>query len=78
MTDVSNMSIGQNAADGKRDARKAFAANIQVKAHSSTSCTFCWFVMTIYPTLKGMIERDSDTFRLHLQKAHGLKPDIQA
>jgi hypothetical protein len=34
--------------------------------------------MTIYPTLSGTIERDSDTFRLHLKKAHGLKPDIQA
>ena len=78
MTDVSNMSIGQNAGNGKGDTRKAFAANVQVKAQSSTSCSFCWFVMTIYPTLSGMIERDSDTFRLHLKKAHGLKPDIQA
>jgi hypothetical protein len=34
--------------------------------------------MTIYPTLNGMIERDSDTFRLHLEKAHGLRPEIQA
>ena len=78
MTDVSNMSIGQNAANRKGDGKKTFAADIQVKAQSSTSCTFCWFVMTIYPTLKGMIEKDSDTFRLHLQTAHGLKPEIQA
>jgi len=72
------MSTGQNAADERRGAKKAFAADIQVKAQSSTSCSFCWFVMTIYPTLNGMIERDSDTFRLHLQKAHGLRPEIQA
>jgi hypothetical protein len=77
MTDVSYMSIGRNKADGKGDTKKAYAANVQVKAHSSTSCSFCWFVMTIYPTLNGMIERDSDTFRLHLQKAHGLGADIQ-
>jgi hypothetical protein len=72
------MSIGQNAADERKGGRKLFAANVQVKAQSSTSCSFCWFVMTIYPTLNGMIDRDSDTFRLHLEKAHGLRPEIQA
>jgi hypothetical protein len=72
------MSIGQNAADESKGGRKLFAANVQVRAQSSTSCSFCWFVMTIYPTLNGMIERDSDTFRLHLEKAHGLRPEIQA
>jgi hypothetical protein len=72
------MPIGQNAADERKGGKKAFAVNIQVKAQSSTSCSFCWFVMTIYPTLSGMIERDSDTFRLHLKRAHGLSADIQA
>jgi hypothetical protein len=76
--DRSDMSIGQNAADERKGGKKAFAANVQVKAQSSTSCSFCWFVMTIYPTLNGMIDRDSDTFRLHLEKAHGLRPEIQA
>jgi hypothetical protein len=76
--DRSNMSTGQNAADERKGGRKLFAANVQVKAQSSTSCSFCWFVMTIYPTLNGMIDRDSDTFRLHLEKAHGLRPEIQA
>jgi hypothetical protein len=71
------MSTGQNGADVRDGSKKAFAANVQVKAQSSTSCSFCWFVMTIYPTLNGMIDRDSDTFRLHLEKAHGLRPDIQ-
>jgi len=71
------MGIGQNAADERKGGRKLFAANIEVKAQSSTSCSFCWFVMTIYPTLNGMIDRDSDTFKLHLEKSHGLTPEIQ-
>jgi len=72
------MSIGRHAADKKSDGRKIFAANVQVKAASSTSCAFCWFVMGIYPTLGGMVEKDSDTYRLHLQKSHGLRQEIQA
>jgi len=72
------MSIGQNAADGRNGGRKAFTANIQVKAHSSTSCTFCWFIMTIYPTLSGMTENDSTTYKMHLEKSHGLCAEIQA
>jgi hypothetical protein len=72
------MSIGQNAADGHNGGRKAFTANIQVKAHSSTSCTFCWFIMTIYPTLSGMTENDSTTYKMHLEKSHGLCAEIQA
>ena len=77
MTDVTNMSIGQNAADARKGGKKAYAANIQAKAESSTSCAFCWFVMGIYPTLDGMIDRDSDTFKLHLEKVHGLCAEIQ-
>jgi len=72
------MGASQNAADERKGDRKAFAANVQAKAESSTGCSFCWFVMTIYPTLKGMIDKDHDTFKLHLEKAHGLRPEIQA
>jgi len=72
------MSEGQNAADEGIGGRKAYAVNVQVKAQSSTSCSFCWFVMTLYPTLKGMIERDDATFKSHLRQAHGLKDEIQA
>jgi len=72
------MGIGQNAADDRKGGRKVFAANIEVKAASSTSCAFCWFVMGVYPSLSAMIEKDSDVYRLHLLKTHGLKPDIQA
>ena len=73
---VSNMSNGQNPTNDE-GGRKAYSVNVQVKAASSTSCAFCWFVVTVYPTLKGMTERDSTTFKAHLQKAHGLRDEIQ-
>jgi hypothetical protein len=69
------MSEGQNPENG---GRKAYSVNIQVKAQSSASCSFCWFVLTIYPTLAGMTERDSTTFKSHLKQAHALKDEIQA
>ena len=72
------MSIGQNASDERKGGKKLFAANIQVKAHSSTSCTFCWFIMTIYPSLSGMTDKDGATFKTHLEKSHGLSAEIQA
>ena len=72
------MSIGQNAANGGNGGRKEFTANIQVKAQSSTSCTFCWFIMTIYPTLSGLTVKDGATFKTHLEKSHGLSAEIQA
>jgi hypothetical protein len=75
--DVSNMHKGQNAADGNNGGRKAYSAHIHFKAQSSTGCSFCCFVLTIYPTLKGMTERDNATFKTHLQNTHGLKEEIQ-
>jgi hypothetical protein len=74
---VRNMGTGQDAADRRSGGRKVFAANIQVRAQSSTSCTFCGFIMTIYPTLSGMTDKDSTTFREHLEKSHGLTSEIQ-
>jgi len=71
------MSDAQDAADGSIGGRKAYSASIRVKVPSSTSCSFCWFVLKLYPTLKGMTDRDTATFRLHLQKAHGLTEEIQ-
>jgi tryptophan 2,3-dioxygenase len=65
-----------STASGRETERKVYTAKVQAKAHSSASCSFCWFVLTVYPTLKGMTPRDSDTFREHLMKAHGLKQDI--
>jgi len=66
------------AASGKETERKAYSVKVQAKASSSTACSFCWFVLAIYPTLKGMNPRDTEAFREHLCKAHGLKQEIQA
>ena len=57
--------------------RKLYSADVQAKAQSSNSCSFCWFVLALYPTLQGMTPRDGATFRGHLQKAHGLKEEIE-
>jgi len=72
------MTYGQNAAGDGLGGRKAYSVNVQVKAQSSTSCSFCYFVLTLYPTLKGMTDRDTATFKSHLQRAHGLRDEIQA
>ena len=69
------MSDGQNPATG--GGKKTYSVNIQVKAPSSTSCSFCWFMLATYPTLKGMTDRDSSTYKTHLQKDHGLMGEIQ-
>jgi hypothetical protein len=66
----------KSTASGREAERKAYSAYIQAKTTSNTSCSFCWFVLTIYPTLKGMTPRDGATFREHLKNAHGLKQEI--
>lgn len=71
------MSDAQNAEDKGIGGRKAYAASIRVKVPSSTTCSFCWFVLKLYPTLKGMTDRDTATFRAHLQKVHGLRDEIE-
>jgi len=72
------MTHGQNAADDGLGERKAYSVSVHVKAQSSTSCSFCYFVLTLYPTLKGMMDRDTVTFKSHLQQAHGLREEIKA
>ena len=71
------MNNGQNAADGRIGGSRPYSVHVKVKAQSSTDCSFCWFVLALYPTLKRMTERDSATFTAHLTKAHGLKGEIQ-
>jgi hypothetical protein len=78
LIDVKDMTNGINAADGIKGGRKLYSMNVQAKVQSSTSCSFCWFVLTLHPSLKGMPERDEDTFRAHLVKAHRLQGEIQA
>lgn len=72
------MTQGQNASDDGIGERKAYSVSVHAKAQSSTSCSFCYFVLTLYPTLKGMPDGDTATFKLHLQRAHGLQNEIQA
>jgi hypothetical protein len=62
---------------GKETERKGYSAKVQAKAQSSTSCSFCWFVLTLYPTLNGLTPRDEATYREHLKKAHGLSEEIE-
>jgi hypothetical protein len=71
------MNNGQNAADGRIGGSKPYSVHIKVKAQSDIKCAFCWFVLALYPTLKGMTERDSATFKVHLTGSHGLKDEIQ-
>jgi hypothetical protein len=65
-------------ASGGKQNRSAYSANLQTKGHSGTSCSFCWFVMSTYPTLKGMTPTDGVAFSVHLKKTHGLRPEILA
>ncbi|MDG7005799.1 MAG: hypothetical protein JRM86_02570 [Nitrososphaerota archaeon] len=55
---------------------KPYSAKVHAKAHSSNGCSFCWFVMSLYPSLTGMTEKDSVTFKAHLVKVHGLTDEI--
>ncbi len=72
------MNTGQSAADRRnRHGRKAYSVSVQSNAQSGTSCSFCWLVLALNPTLEGMNERDSATFKAHLEKAHGLRDEIQ-
>lgn len=74
------MGSSKNAAGGRKNkghGAKAYSVSVQAKAQSGTSCSLCWLVLTLNPTLKGMGERDSATFRAHLKKEHGLRDEIQ-
>ena len=66
------MASGQIGADEGNNGRKAYTVNVHAKAQSTSSCSFCWFVVAVYPTLQGMTPRDESTYRSHLQKSHGL------
>ncbi len=68
---------GRTPADEGKGAGKAYSVHVHGKAQPSGGCSFCWFVLALYPTLRGLTERDSTTFRLHLQKVHGLRDEIQ-
>jgi hypothetical protein len=66
-----------NAVSGEETQGKTYSAKIHVKSYSAASCAFCWFFLTIYPTLEGMSPRDEAIYSAHLKKAHGLTGEIQ-
>jgi hypothetical protein len=70
------MNHAQGTADSGQGP-KAFSLGVEAKLHSSTKCSFCWFVISIYPTLSGLTDRDSLTYRAHLQREHGLSDEIE-
>lgn len=70
------MTNAQDATDKLTGGTKAYSLHIHAKAQSSNSCSFCWFVLTVYPTLRGMTPRDESTYTAHLQKSHGLQAEI--
>jgi hypothetical protein len=66
-----------SAVSGEETQRKAYSAKVHVKAYSSASCAFCWFFLTIYPSLEGMSPKDEVLYSAHLTKTHGLSGEIQ-
>jgi hypothetical protein len=61
-----------------KEGKKAYSLNVRAKEQYTTGCAFCWFVLSLYPTLNGMKENDSVTFKAHLEKVHGLRQEITA
>ena len=70
------MNNGLTPPEDMNGIRKAYKVNLQLKARSSSGCSFCWFVLNAYPSFEGMTSRDSVTYRAHLEKSHGLKGEI--
>ncbi len=61
---------------GDGSGRKLYSVKVQAKAHSSTGCSFCWFVVSAYPRLDDMTPNDRATYRAHLERSHGLREEI--
>jgi hypothetical protein len=70
------MMNGQGSPDEGARRGKAYSVNVRVKAQSSTSCSFCWFVTATCPTHQEMTESDRSMYRLHLERSHGLCSEI--
>jgi hypothetical protein len=66
-----------STASGKGTEKKGASAAVQAKPQSGTSCAFCSFILTVYPTLKGLNPRDEELYLGHLRENHGLHEDIQ-
>ena len=62
----------------KAAVKKSASAKVAAQVASGPDCTFCWFVLTLYPALTGMSDEDASTYKDHLKKAHGLGKEIPA
>jgi hypothetical protein len=60
----------------KAATKKPSSAKVAAQMASGFDCTFCWFVLTLYPALTGMNDGDAATYKDHLKKAHGLRKEI--
>jgi hypothetical protein len=72
------MTNGPTGIESPVKGRKLYSVNVHAKVQSSPSCSFCWFILSLYPTLKAMTPRDEATYKTHLEKEHGLQKEIQA
>jgi hypothetical protein len=72
------MTDAQNAEKRAAERKEAYSLTIHARTQSSSSCSFCGLVLTVYPRLEGMTGADATTYRLHLRRAHGLRDEIQA
>jgi hypothetical protein len=60
-----------DGAEGRRS-----TAKVRTHAPSSEGCSFCAFVLTLYPDLTGMTTNDGTLYKQHLKNTHGLRDMI--
>lgn len=72
--------MGAGRLGGERGARrrKRYSGDVELEAPSSVAtCSFCRFVLTLYPDLKRLKEKDAVVFKAHLDQVHGLGGEIE-
>src|SRR6266550_4023915 len=76
-TRTSGQGMNSSAPVRKAAAKKSSSARVAAEMESGPDCSFCWFVLTLYPALTGMTDEDARTYKDHLKQAHGLGKEIQ-
>ncbi len=66
----------KSSVSGEEKERKPYASGVQDQTDSGVACSFCAFVLNIYPEFERMTPRDEGTFREHLKMEHGLIEEI--
>ena len=61
--------------EGGKD-KEPSSVEVLDRSRSGSGCSFCWFVIKVYPNLGRMSSRDAVLFTEHLKKAHGLRDEI--